>query len=103
MSDAESRASRASVPRRAAEVLGYFVRHPDSTESLEGMVRWRLTKESIYRSTTEIDEALSWLVAEGLLIRSQALGTDPMFSIDPSKLGQAMDLLQDDTRDLHDP
>jgi hypothetical protein len=89
------RGSDTTVPKRAIELLRYFVRHPDNAESLEGMVRWRLAEETIHRSVAEIDEALHWLVQQGLLVERSTLGTDAMFSINESRMSDAKTLLED--------
>lgn len=81
------------VPTRAIEVLRYFVRHPANAESLEGLARWRLAEESIHRSVAEVDEALHWLVARGLLLDRSTLGTEATFSINPDRISQARDWL----------
>ena len=82
------------TPKRAMEVLRYFIDHPGNAESLEGMARWRLAEESIHRSVSEIDEALNWLVDQGLLLERRTPATDATFFINPDRLPQAREWLQ---------
>lgn len=84
------------MPKGAADVLRYFLRNPYAADSLEGVVRWRLAEETIYRSVTEIDEALRWLVAHGLLLQQSALGTEAIFSLNTGKLTAVKNLLENE-------
>jgi hypothetical protein len=86
----------APQPRRVAEVLRYFLRNPRAADSLEGVVRWRLSEETIHRSVTEIDEALHWLVEHQLLLAQSAPGVAPVFSLNSRKIQEAQDLVADD-------
>jgi len=65
------------MPKRAREVLRYFLRNPQATDSLEGVARWRLLEETIHQSVEDTDGALRWLVDQGFLTReSKQLGAD---------------------------
>jgi hypothetical protein len=68
------------------EILSYFMRNPDATDSLEGIARWRLLDQYIHRTLTETDEAIKALVEDGLLIRSSAASTGPLFSLNRDRL-----------------
>ena len=97
---ADSHATReqpTGQPRRATEVLRYFLRNPHAADSLEGVARWRLSEETIRRSVTEIDEALRWLVARQLLVAQSAPGVTPVFSLNSSKLREAQNLVADES------
>jgi hypothetical protein len=88
---------RAPRPRRAAEVLRFFLNNPHAADSLEGVVRWRLLRETIHRSVTEVDEALHWLVEQQLLITQTAPGVAPIFSLNNSRVREAQALVADET------
>jgi hypothetical protein len=54
------------------QVLGYFLRYPDASDSLEGITHWRLAEERIHRAVEETRTALDWLVEEGFLAEEPA-------------------------------
>jgi hypothetical protein len=57
-------------PKMAREILRYFVRNPQATDSLEGMARWRLMDEAVRRKLDGTATALEWLMAQGCLTSS---------------------------------
>jgi hypothetical protein len=69
------------APAIASEVLRYFRRSPRAADTLEGIARWRLLEERIRSCVEEVDHALSWLVAAGLLLKHVAPGSAPLFSL----------------------
>jgi len=77
------------TPKQAREILDYFLRNPQAADSLEGVARWRLLEGTIQRSVEEISQALGWLVAEGLLLRESAEGSDAIFRLNPRKAARA--------------
>jgi len=85
------------VPKRAREVLGYFLHHPRAADSLEGVARWRLRDEAIHRSVDEISEALGWLVAHEFLLEESAMGASALFVLNPGRLGDARQFMSKET------
>jgi hypothetical protein len=53
----------------AKDILEYFLRNPQAADDLEGVARWRLMSQTIYRDVQETSEALDFLVSRGLLTR----------------------------------
>jgi hypothetical protein len=76
-------------PERAREVLAYFVRHPQAADSLEGVARWRLLEETIYRRVEEVEEALRWLVERGFLAEESAVFGPAQFRLNPKSSAKA--------------
>ncbi len=72
-----------------AEILQYFLRHPDAADTLEGITRWRLTEERIYRYSDETEDALKWLVSLGLLVEHHSPATGHLYSFNREKLAEA--------------
>lgn len=52
----------------AREVVRYFVRNPEAADTVEGVARWRLLDETVYRNVEQVTRVVAWLVAEGLLV-----------------------------------
>jgi len=85
--------SKREAPANAKEILDYFLRNPQATDSLEGIARWRLLEERVHRNVEEINEALGWLVAEGYLLRELVRDSDTIFRLNVGKAAQAERLL----------
>jgi len=56
------------------EILAYLEVHPESRDTLEGIVEWWLLRLKIEFATKRVEEALNELVAEGLVIKEQKRG-----------------------------
>jgi hypothetical protein len=50
------------------EILAYLVDHPDSGDTLEGIVEWWLLERKIKRQTANVKEALTELVTKGWVL-----------------------------------
>ncbi|HEV3276971.1 MAG TPA: hypothetical protein VG860_09150 [Terriglobia bacterium] len=66
---------RPMVEDIAKDVLEYFLRNPQAADDLEGVARWRLMSQTIYRDVEETSQALDWLVEKGLLTRISRPGS----------------------------
>ncbi len=77
----------------AMEILSYFMRNPRAADSLEGIARWRLLDEVIYRKVRETSEALQWLVERGFLIENSAPGLRPIFRLNPDRVVDSAEAL----------
>lgn len=77
-------------PKRAVEILSYFLRNPEAVDSLEGVARWRLPQELMRQQVEEIDDALRWLSAKGFLLVRPVRGSYPLFSLHRERTTDAM-------------
>jgi hypothetical protein len=75
--------------RAAREILRYFLRHPDSADSLTEIARWRLMQEQVRQSVETTLEALQGLVSEGYVIEERRLGTERIFQLNAKKRKEA--------------
>ena len=80
-------------PSRAKEVLDHFVRNPEAADTLEGVARWRLLRETVHRSVEETAEALEWLVAEGFLNETSTTYSKSIYSLNAQAIDEAKELL----------
>ena len=80
-------------PEVVTEVLGYFVRNPRATDSLEGVARWRLLEEQVHRTLQQTETALAFLVSEGLLQEIRTPGSPAIFRLDPEHQADAVRFL----------
>ena len=66
---------RPMVEDIAKDILEYFLRNPQAADDLEGVARWRLMSQTIYRDLQETRQALEYLVQKGLLTRVSRPGS----------------------------
>jgi len=76
------------------EILSYFLRNPEATDSLMGIARWRLLHEVVHRSVTETELGLQWLVTQGYLREVSVEGSEHLFQLDPAKRDEARRFLK---------
>ncbi len=83
-------------PQIARQVLSYFIRNPQATDSLEGIARWRLLQERIHRTVQETNAALMWLVSEGYLREVLNPGADSLYQLNVAQTKNALAFLATD-------
>lgn len=66
---------------RRFEVLDFFLRHPDTADSVEGIARWRLLQEVVFRGVQETERILDELVALGFLEEISKPGVQRLFRL----------------------
>lgn len=81
--------SKVGHPDMAVDILEYFIRNPDAADDLEGIARFRLLDQIIYRHVGEVGDALNWLVASGLLTRTKAPHSEPLYSLNRTRRADA--------------
>lgn len=81
-------------PRLAREILRYFLRNEDAADDLEGIARWRLLEEAVYRRVDDAAQAVEWLVAHGLLHADVTASGGRIFSLEGSNRQRAEELVQ---------
>ena len=75
------------------QILSYFVRNPQATDSLEGIARWRLLEEQIHQSLQQTDAALKWLLSKGYLQEIRPVGSVPLYRLDAKRQAEAAQFL----------
>jgi hypothetical protein len=80
-------------PRLAKGILSYYVEHPGTVESPEGLARWRLLEQYVEETTRETEKALAWLVGRGFLTEVSQLGGRRMFVLNATRLEDARTLV----------
>ena len=67
------------------EILAYLVENPKAQDTLEGIVEWWLLEREIKFETARVKEALSDLVAEGLILEKKGSNSQIHYRINQSK------------------
>ncbi|MBZ5684084.1 MAG: hypothetical protein LAP86_03545 [Acidobacteriia bacterium] len=76
------------------EVLGYFLEHPQTADTVEGLARWRLAGAQKHRTVEQIREALDWLVENGYLAMVSKPYTGSIYSIAKEDLPRGRSFLE---------
>ena len=72
------------------------MRNPNAADNLEGIARWRLLEEVVYRTLEETQQAVQWLVKHGALLETPTTGFGPVFRLNAQKeAGTLFDAAQD--------
>lgn len=82
----------------AKQVLRHFLRNPQSADTLEGIVHWRLLEERIHHTLVETQSALERLVAEGYL-RVVSAGSKNIYTLNTTKRKEAEEFVGTVTHD----
>jgi hypothetical protein len=77
------------VRSEAVAILSFYLANPGATETVDGIVEWRLMEEIIRRRVAQTHEALHWLVERGLLTRRERPGGDPLYQLPAEKRAEA--------------
>ena len=67
------------------EILAYLVDHPKVQDTLEGIVNWWLLERQIIFQTAKVKEALSELVAKGLILEKKGSNSQIHYRINRCK------------------
>ena len=86
--------TQATALKSVRDVLAYFLQHPSTADSLEGIARWRVQQETSPHIVEQVHQALAWLVKERLLLREDRIGVASTFRLDPARAGEAKRLLR---------
>lgn len=82
----------------ACEILQYFVRSPHAADTVQGIARWRLLDEAIYRNLDQVTKAISWLVTQGMLVRVPTNSSECLFHLNEQFAGETKKFLASKTR-----
>ncbi|MDI6792932.1 MAG: hypothetical protein QME81_08720 [bacterium] len=74
-----------SPQETACQILRYLARHPQAKDGLEGIARWWILQERIDVGVDEVQEAISFLVAQGFIIESKLTGQESCYQLNPAK------------------
>ena len=79
----------------AKQILRYFSRNPEATDTLEGVARWRLLDETIQSNLETVMRVMAWLVSEGVLVKESRPGSAPLFRLNSGETQKIQTLLSD--------
>lgn len=80
-------------PPIGREVLAYLAEHPDSQDTLEGIVEWWLLEREIKHQTALVREALAELVERGLVVERRRADARSSYQVNHARLREIRELL----------
>jgi Fe2+ or Zn2+ uptake regulation protein len=76
------------------EILTYLAEHPDSNDTIEGIVQWWLLERRIEYAIAKVKDALAELVAQGLVLENEGKDSRVHYRINRHKRGEIQALLK---------
>jgi hypothetical protein len=64
----------------AQEIKSYLAAHPNAADSVEGVVKWWLTRQRYEQAADEVQQALDYLIAEGMVSKITTAGGRTVYS-----------------------
>jgi hypothetical protein len=80
--------------RIAYEILAYLIDNPNAQDTLEGIVEWWLLERTIKQQTLAVEEALSMLVAERLVLARRGIDSRTYYKLNSRRRRKIRLLLQ---------
>jgi hypothetical protein len=65
-------------------ILGYLLDNPDASDTLDGIMEWWLLNQKIRFETRVVFQAVNKLVADGLIVEQQGLGSRTIYRVNRS-------------------
>ena len=76
------------------QILAYLAEHPDAQDTVEGILEWWLLERTIKFQKTHIIEAISELVANGLVIENKRKDSQTHYRINKNKYAEIQKLIK---------
>jgi len=76
------------------QILAYLIEHPEAQDTLEGIVEWWLLESTIKFQTARVKEAISELVANGLILEHKGLDSQGHYRINQSRSEEIRELFK---------
>jgi hypothetical protein len=84
---------QAQVSTMAQEILSYLIEHPKAQDTLDGIIQWWILEQEIKRWVTQVQAALTELVAKKLVIARKSKDGQIHYSLNRRKLAEVRRLL----------
>jgi hypothetical protein len=76
------------------KILAYLIENPRAQDTLEGIVDWWLLEREIRFETARVKEALSDLVARGLILEKKGSSSQIHYRVNQSKYEEIKELVK---------
>lgn len=78
---------------QAREIIRYFMQHPQASDDLQGIARWRLLQLRVHRQVQEVQSALALLVSMKLLNEQYTPSVGKRYCLNLAKLTESEDFV----------
>jgi len=78
----------------ARAILAYLSKNPHAQDTLSGIAQWWLPQQQIKTNKSTLSEALTELVARGLILQSKGKDAQIHYRVNNRKLGQIQAILK---------
>jgi hypothetical protein len=92
--DSVKMAARKLKAELGYEILAYLLRHPETQDTVQGIVEWWLLEQRIVRAKAEVKAALDELVSRKWRAQWQVTAGRVYYQLDPKKKKQIAALLK---------
>ena len=79
--NSEKRFRKSEKSHICQEILAYLIQHPDTKDTLEGIMGWWLLEQKIVHQTTMVKEVLTELIEKGLVLEQQGKNAHSYYQI----------------------
>jgi hypothetical protein len=76
-------------------ILQYLLDHPDARDTMQGILRWWLPRDSAACGEAEVQAALEVLVARGWLTRRPTTSSQELYGVNKDKLEEIKGFLRE--------
>ena len=77
----------------AMAILRYLEKHAEAKDTIEGIAQWWLLREGSQIRLTDVERAVAWLVAQGLVLETRRAGLPPYYQLTPQEHRETGDRL----------
>lgn len=81
-------------PPEAIHILRYLTRHPEASDTLEGVAEWWVMRETIEHGVEETARALDFLVSRDLLIEDREVEDRPRYRLNRKRMEDIRELME---------
>jgi hypothetical protein len=83
------------VRNAVQEILRYLANHPDAGDTVENIAKWWIPFERLLPRWSVVEQALAYLIAQGLLAESTLPGGQRFYKVVPGERAKIARLVQE--------
>jgi DNA-binding transcriptional ArsR family regulator len=69
----------------AREILRSLEKHPEAKDTVDGIARWWFRRERSGRLHSDVEQAVSLLLSQGLILETRRKGVSPYYRLNPQQ------------------
>lgn len=80
------------------EILRYLAKHPEAGDTLQNIAKWWIPFERLLPKWSVVEEALAYLVAQGLITETSLPGGQKFYKVMPDQRATIVQLVQEQVK-----